>query len=154
MCNRSYISRNLMGKYPSHILVTWPGYDFVITSIMRSWTRLHEVFLTTGESQRGSYDQPYRQRLRRYFQPFYNFGEFCTRRLPCWHSTMLHMSLVLPSMPLRVLLLISGFHFPLRNGPVPLSMDVYSQRKQYFTFIRYSITYWNSIFNKTFAIIR
>ena len=62
-----------MGKYPSHILVTWPGYDLVITSIMRSWTTLHEVFLTTGESQQGSYDQPYRQRLQRFFQPFYHF---------------------------------------------------------------------------------
>ena len=37
-----------MGKYPSDILVTWPEYDLVITSIMRSWTTLHEVFLTTG----------------------------------------------------------------------------------------------------------
>ena len=149
MCNRSYISRNLMGKYPCHILVTWPGYDLVITSIMRSWTTLHEVFLTTGESQRGNYDQPYIDRdFSAIFSHFTTFGEFCTRRLPCWYSIMLHMSLVLPSMPLRVYV-ASDLRFPFPTK----SMDVYSQ-KQYFTFIRYSITYWNSIFNKTFAIIR
>ena len=78
-----------MDKYPSHILVTGPGYDLVITSVMHVMTNHIDKDFSA------------------IFSLFTTFGEFCTPRLPCWHSIMLHMSLVLPSMPLRVLLSIS-----------------------------------------------
>ena len=61
-----------MDKYPSHILVTTrirlsDNFDYAqLNNVARS-------VADNGESQRGSYDQPYRQRLQRYFQPFYHF---------------------------------------------------------------------------------